>query len=493
MTAATAPAPQTARTTAPLVDARTFPAIIQGGMGIGVSNWRLANAVARAGGLGVVSGTVVDTLFVRRLQDGDVGGHVRRALAALPLPGVADELLARYYIAGGRAADAPYRLLPMYKQTVSAARQRVTVAAAFVETWLAREGHTAPVGMNLLTKVQLPNLATLYGAMLAGVSCVIMGAGIPREVPGVLDALAQHAPARMKFDLEGAARDAAPTWVTFDPADVWGEHGVPGTPLVRPAFLPVVSAVSLAATLARKSTGRVDGFVVEGPTAGGHNAPPRGELQLDTSGQPVYGERDVVDLHKIRELGLPFWIAGGAGTPQGLRDAQACGAQGVQVGTLFAFCNESGLAEALRREVLDGVVAGTVRVHTDPLASPTGYPFKVVHVDGAAERARERVCDLGYLRVAALGPDGRTVYRCAAEPVEAYVGKGGDAADTVGRQCLCNGLLADVGFAQVRGRGADRQVEPPLVTSGDDLTSLRVLAAGGGSYTAADVLRWLRA
>jgi NAD(P)H-dependent flavin oxidoreductase YrpB (nitropropane dioxygenase family) len=101
---------------------------------------------------------------------------------------------------------------------VSAARQRVTVAAAFVETWLAREGHKQPVGLNLLTKVQLPNLPTLYGAMLAGVSTVIMGAGIPREIPGALDALATHAPATLKFDVEGLARDAA-EWLTFDPAD----------------------------------------------------------------------------------------------------------------------------------------------------------------------------------------------------------------------------------------------------------------------------------
>jgi NAD(P)H-dependent flavin oxidoreductase YrpB (nitropropane dioxygenase family) len=35
------------------------PVIIQGGMGVGVSGWRLAEAVARAGGFGVVSGTMI--------------------------------------------------------------------------------------------------------------------------------------------------------------------------------------------------------------------------------------------------------------------------------------------------------------------------------------------------------------------------------------------------------------------------------------------------
>jgi NAD(P)H-dependent flavin oxidoreductase YrpB (nitropropane dioxygenase family) len=469
-------------------DATTLPPIIQGGMGIGVSNWRLANAVARCGQLGVVSGTVVDTLMVRRLQDGDCGGHVRRALEALPIPGMAEELLKRYFQPEGRAEGSPYRLLPMYKQTVSAARARVTVAAAFVETWLAREGHEAPVGMNLLTKVQMPNLATLYGAMLAGVSCVIMGAGIPREIPGALDSLAQHQPTKIKFDVEGLGRDQA-EWLTFDPADLWPDGVVPAEPLARPAFLPVISAVSLAATLARKSTGRVDGFVVEGSTAGGHNAPPRGALTLDELGQPIYGERDAVDLQKLGELGLPFWVAGGAGTPEGLRAAQAAGARGVQVGTLFAFCNESGLATEVKRRVLSAVCAGTAQVHTDPRASPTGYPFKVVHLNGVApfDESRERICDLGYLRVAVAGENGRLIYRCPSEPVDTWVKKGGAIEETVGRRCLCNGLMADIGYGQEQKSGK----EEPLVTSGDDIASLKRFASPTG-YHAADVIGWLR-
>ena len=459
-------------------------------MGIGVSNWRLANAVSRLGQLGVVSGTAIDTVFVRRLQDGDPGGHVRRALSYFPMPGVAEELLRRYFREDGRDAADPYHLLPMYKQVVSSARQRVTVAAAFVETWLAREGHAHGVGLNLLTKVQMPNLPTLYGAMLAGVSTVIMGAGIPREIPGALDALAEHTPATLRFEIDGAARDDTAV-LHFDPAELWPDHAVPTTSLHRPAFYPVVSAVSLAATLARKSTGRVDGFVVEGPTAGGHNAPPRGPLTLDERGQPVYGERDVVDLARMADLGLPYWVAGGAGTPEGLRDAEAAGAAGVQVGTLFAYCEESGLARELRHAVCEGIRQGTVSVHTDPRASPTGYPFKVVQLSTRnghtpLSGTRERLCDLGYLREPVRLDDGRLVYRCAAEPVEAFVKKGGTVEATEGRQCLCNGLLADIGLGQRRGAG----VEPPLVTSGDDLASVGHLARRG-PYHAADVLHWL--
>jgi hypothetical protein len=77
------------------------------------------------------------------------------------------------------------------------------------------------------------------------------------------------------------------------------------------------------------------------------------------------------------------------------------------------------------------------------------------------------------------------LYRCAAEPVDAFVAKGGPVEATVGRRCLCNGLLADIGLGQVRGAS----VEPPLATSGDDLASL---ARFGAHYTAADVVEWLR-
>lgn len=464
-----------------------FPRVIQGGMGVGVSDWRLANAVARVGQMGVVSGSMLDTVMVRRLQDGDPGGHLRRAIAHFPIPGIGDAILHRHFREGGRPAGTPYQALPMYRQVVSAARERVTILANFVEVWLAKHGHDGPIGLNLLTKVQMPNLASLYGAMLAGVDYVIMGAGIPREIPGALDALARHDPARLRFEVEGFASDEE-AWLTFDPASHWASLPAP---LERPRFLAVVSASSLAMTLARKATGRVDGFVVEGPTAGGHNAPPRGELRLSEQGEPVYGERDIVDLAKMRELGLPFWIAGGVGSPEGLRSALAAGAAGIQVGTLFAYCDESGLAPEIRQRVLAGTIAGEVTIRTDPRASPTGYPFKVVELPGDAERAaaRKRVCDLGYLRVAVRTESGRIVYRCAAEPVDAYVAKGGDIADTEGRRCLCNGLTADIGQPQWRPESGT--AEPPLVTSGDDLLSITRFLDGRTHYTAEQVVRYL--
>jgi hypothetical protein len=46
------------------------PRIIQGGMGIRISSWELARTVSQKGELGVVSGTSIDTILVRTLQNG---------------------------------------------------------------------------------------------------------------------------------------------------------------------------------------------------------------------------------------------------------------------------------------------------------------------------------------------------------------------------------------------------------------------------------------
>lgn len=467
-----------------------LPRVIQGGMGVGVSHWFLARAVSCTGQLGVVSGTALDQLFVRRLQDGDPGGHLQRALAHFPDTALATRLIDTYLTPGGKGAATSYRSLPLHTLPLGREMQELCVVANFAEVWLAREGHDHPVGINYLEKIQLPHVPSMYGAMLAGVHYVLMGAGIPLKAPGALDRLANHEPTSYPVTVTGAAAESA--WaVTFTPRDLLACNLAP---LRRPDFLAIVSSSTLATTLIKRATGRVDGFVVEGPTAGGHNAPPRGRLQLDADGQPVYGERDRVNLAAVRDLGRPFWLAGGHGTPEGLRAALAEGAAGIQVGTAFAYCAESGLREDERRRVAAAVQAGSVPVLTDPLASPTGFPFKVVQVAGTVADAevyagRPRICDLGYLREAFQQADGTIGFRCSAEPVSLYVAKGGDAADTVGRKCICNALVASGGHPQVR---AGRHVEPGLVTSGDALESLRrFMPADTPVYTAADVVRTL--
>ncbi len=467
----------------------TLPKIIQGGMGAGVSDWRLARAVAQTGQLGVVSGTALATILARRLQLGDLDGQIRRALENFPVPGVAERVLVGYYIPGGKSPRAPFKLTPLPNLQPGADYVALTVAANFVEVFLAKEGHAGLVGINFLEKIQFPTLPSLFGAMLAGVDCVLMGAGIPRSIPGVLDQLAGGEAVQLKIDVEGAL--PGEEFVSkFEPAAFCG--GVAPT-LKRPLFLGIVASATLAMTLARKSNGKVDGFVVEGETAGGHNAPPRGTMQLSAAGEPIYGLRDVPDLEKIRELGLPFWLAGSFGGPEKLAEALRLGAAGIQVGTAFAFCEESGIRPDLKRQVLQLSRENKARVFTDPLASPTGFPFKIIQLPGTLSEAknlppRTRLCDLGYLRHAYRKEDGTLGYRCPAEPAEDFVRKGGTQTETEGRLCVCNGLLATIGLAQTRADTLDL----PLLTAGNDVARVaRHLPPGRNSYTASDVVSHL--
>ncbi|MCG3177270.1 MAG: hypothetical protein MOGMAGMI_02238 [Candidatus Omnitrophica bacterium] len=466
---------------------KPHPLLIQGGMGAGVSGWHLARTVARLGHLGVVSGTALDVILARKLQQGDPGGHLRRALSAFPDGQMAESILRRYYIAGGKRSVEPYRRTPLPSAPLRRDLEELLIAANYCEVFLARDGHDGLIGINFLEKIQTTLLPSLYGAMLAGVDIVLMGAGIPWQVPGVLDALQRQERVQYRLTVTGAV-PGEDHQVEFEPG---AYPRLASQTLRRPAFLAIVASSTLAAALLKRATGTIEGFVIEGHTAGGHNAPPRGALRLDEHGQPVYGERDVVDLEAFRGFGLPFWLAGGYGDPSRVTEALDAGAAGVQVGTAFALCEESGVDPLLRGRLLERVRSGTAEVYTDPTASTTGFPFKVAQLEGTMSeervcRERSRLCDLGYLRQLYRKDDGSIGYRCPGEPVESFVAKGGRIEDTHGRKCLCNGLLATIGLGQTRPSGYQ---ERPIVTAGDALKDIaRTYLRGGPSYTAADVI-----
>jgi nitronate monooxygenase len=467
-----------------------LPIIIQGGMGAAVSDWRLANAVSRTGQLGVISGTALDIILARRLQMGDPGGHMRRALAAFPVEEMAQRVLDKYFVDGGKAADEPFVTKPMVSHKPSAITTELLVIANFVEVFLAKEGHDNAVGVNFLEKIQVPTLPSMYGAMLAGVDYILMGAGIPKAIPGILDRLAEALDVEMRIDVKGVT-DKGDPYVRFSPAHFARSlaHKLP-----RPKFLAIVSSHVLAKMLATKSSGEVNGFVVELPVAGGHNAPPRKKGEFNDIGEPIYGERDEVDLDAIADLGKPFWLAGGYAEPHQVKAALEAGAAGVQVGTAFAYCNESGFTREVKDRVIEKSRAGEVKVFTDAVASPTGFPFKVVELEDSMSepdvyQQRDRICDLGYLRHAYERDNGKIGWRCPSEPIDDYLAKGGDIAETVGRKCLCNSLLSNVDLPQVTPMG---QREGMLITSGDDAAHVaRFAPEGSTEYAAADVIEYL--
>ena len=469
------------------------PQIIQGGMGVAISDWNLARAVSMQGHLGVVSGTGIALIMIARLMDGDRGGHMRRALSHFPFQESAQRILDSYYVPEPKTPQPPYKRSSMWTLNPPKSLNELTVAANFVEVFLAKEGHQNAVGLNLLEKLQMPAMASLYGAMLAGVNFVIIGAGIPVQIPGILDKLADHQAVSYRLDVVGATGEDDYR-IHFDPQAIFPGVVENMGRLTRPYFLPIISSVVLAKALIKRATGKIDGFVIEAPTAGGHNAPPRGPLRLDEKGEPLYGKKDMVDLNRIKQLGLPFWIGGGYDSPEKLREALDAGAAGIQVGTAFGYCAESAMDEKLRSRIIEKVLKQEITVRTDPLVSPTGFPFKVVQLEGTLSEPevyqnRVRLCDTGMLRQIYKRADGTLGLRCPAEPVAQYLAKGGKLQDVAERSCLCNNLSVTAGYPQHR---KDGYVEPPIVTAGDGLVTIgKYIKPGHHSYTIQDVLDYL--
>ncbi|HSN43760.1 MAG TPA: nitronate monooxygenase, partial [Propionibacteriaceae bacterium] len=214
--------------------AQARPVVIQGGMGVAVSCWQLAREVARSGNLGVVSGTALDGVVARRLQDGDEGGHIRRALAHFPSPAMAQRILDRYFREGGRDGH-PYRPHPTLDVHPTRAAIELALVGNFAEVWLAKEGHDGVVGINLLEKIQMATLSAALGAMLADVDYVIMGAGVPRELPKLLTEFAAGRPGELTIDVVNATR---PYIASIDPVEYFGDE-LPE--LRRPDFLAIIS------------------------------------------------------------------------------------------------------------------------------------------------------------------------------------------------------------------------------------------------------------
>jgi len=467
---------------------KVLPRIIQGGMGVGVSSWKLARTVASYGQMGVVSGTALALTFARKLMDGDADGVLENALDHFPFPKIAQRIKEKYLSIVESKQKNRYRNVAMPSLDQSKELTELTVTANFTEVFLAKQGHEGLIGINFLEKIQIPTLPSIYGAMLAGVDYILMGAGIPARMPYTISELSLNHDVNIPIKIAEDG-DNEPTLSYFSPTDFSEGEKLPI--LERPQFLAIVSSATLASHLNRSSFGSPDGFVVEAPIAGGHNAPPRGKTTYNEHGEPIYGDRDRIDIEAIAQIGLPFWLAGGYGSKEQLDAAISQGAAGVQVGTAFAFCEESGFEPSLKARVLKAIGLGKAHVKTDALASPTGFPFKVAEIEGtigieAVGNERKRICDLGYLREPYRKESGKIGYRCPSEPEKDYVAKGGKIEDTIGRRCLCNGLVSAIGLEQKRMDGTK---ELPLVTAGDDLKYiLKFIEPGKTSYQALDVL-----
>jgi len=468
--------------------------IIQGGMGVYISSPFLAKHASLNGAIGTISGTAAYIVLARVLQQGDPGGHYRRALKHFPFQDAVERVISRHFIEGGKAPQKNFKSLEGF--TLDPARDLIdlTVCANFAFVWLAKEGHDGPVSINYLEHVKMPHIYSLVGAMMAGVDVVTMGAGIPLQVPPLLDAIADGNIASYRLEVLGTGgRPKEMVTMSFDAREHFGAD-LPD--MKRPAFLPIVSTHVLAQVLHTKiarAGSTVEGFVVETPVAGGHNAPPRDKSE-------TYGEKDIANWSTMQKIGLPFWIAGGYASPEALAEAKSFGATGIQCGSIFALSEESGMNPKLRTEIRRLGFLGELSVTTDFKASPTGFPFKVANLSETVSEeevydSRKRNCSQKCLVTPVRLESGDVDYRCPAEPVRHFLKKGGDEEQTKGSKCICNGLVA---LASTPGESeADSftlgSSEPSIVTMGDHVEFLQHLMEDeGDSYTVSAVLDYLQ-
>ena len=308
-----------------------FPGRFQGGMGVGVSGWRLARAVAATGHLGVVSGVALDAVLARRLQLGDPDGTVaRRRWPSFPAGRRRPTgSCRRYFVAGGLPADAPFRPIPRLGLRPNPARDELTVAGNFVEVYLAKQGHRGPVGVNYLEKIQLATPAAVYGAMLAGVDYVLMGAGIPTEIPGLLvTALARGEPGELTVAVAGAPAAERHT-VRFDPRPSGRARTVPAGPAPIPRDRVLRGPRRVPGPRPGDHTGRLRpgdprrGWTQRAAAGAAAPGPPMGE--------PVYGPRDDIDLAKVGRH-RPAVLGGRRARRQGCADRGQIGRGGRHPG-----------------------------------------------------------------------------------------------------------------------------------------------------------------
>lgn len=453
------------------------PEIIQGGMGVNTSSYVLANRVSSLGQLGTLSGTILEGVLVHELQNGDKGGHIRRALSTFPFPNISESVIKKFYVEGGAPKDIPIKRVQMFNTDPPDLLISTVICANYAYVWLAKEGHKNPVSINYLEKVAMPHIYAITGAMLADVDFITMGAGIPLQIPEVMNSIFESKVAQYRIPVIGTSITSFT--MTFDTQKFFGEK----LNIKKiPKFIPIISSNLLATMLIQKlPPGSIYGFVVEEPTAGGHNAPPRNKLS--------YGEKDYVDYKKLSELGLPFWIGGGYATPGALNRAIQIGAEGIQVGSIFALSEESGMNPSVRKEVRRLGFRGELKIRTDMRISPTGFPFKVIELPGTISEAnvyesRSRICNIGGLVSLYEKSDGKIGRRCAAEPIDKFLNKGGKIEETIGRGCLCNGLFSTA--------SKNSDFEPMVVTIGDDVSFLKKLMTNENSdYNVREVISYL--
>lgn len=430
-----------------------MPQLIQAGMGVRVSSANLANHTSRLGALGVVSSVGIRHIVIDEIRSGD---PIALELAkSFPLKDYVDELLEFAPGNSKNCAPVPLDDPDPRKGTLP---KRLSAICAYIEVMRAKMGHCGKVGVNVMWKCALTVLPSIYGAMIAGVDALLCGAGVPMELPDIVKKIKEGK------NLEYLPLHGTGTNAKFDIS----KDGIASIlkEMPFPHLIPILSNFAFPKRIMdvwhREFNGtKPFAFVLEHHRAGGHNAPPRNKES--------FGEQDDINTYykKVIDLGVPVYIAGAGDTCEDFLYWISKGAYGLQIGSRFALCDESGMRRDLKDRVLEQNGREDSEVQTSNRLSPTGYPFKYLPLPGTLSDstvydARKRVCNKGYLlqtHIITL-PDGteKETYICAAMPEKQYDKLGGDLVEQEGRVCLCNALFSTAGAAA--------PTEPPLITLG---------------------------
>lgn len=471
----------------------TDPLLVFAGLGIHASPpWEYARIAAKLGQIGVVSGAGFEYIFTRILQRGDLNGHYRKAIKSFPDQEMAKRVFNRYYRAGGISPTKRYIHIEQPSLFPSRDLIELIIVANYCQVWIAKNGHDGLIGVNFLEKIQIPLIHAIYGVLLAGVDYLFIGAGIPNQISKILKKLIRHEPATYQIKVEGMDEKFP---LKFYPREIMD---CKLTKLNRPKFGPIIALSSLAKGMTRNNPDHgVDLFVAENYIAGGHSMNPRVKGLFTPDNQPIYGTKDDPNFDQLRKIRIPFYVAGAYASPEKLDEALALGALGIQVGSIGADSEGSGVQPHLSAYIRKHAYRGDLVVDCSLKVSPTKFSFKVVKMPGTlgdpdVYATRNRICDIGALLVPYFkGGKGKNKYgyRCSAEPIESYCKKGGNREDTDCKACLCNGLFSTVDLGQRLPNGT---IEPPILTHGLDYSFIQhLIHHENGNYSIEDVAKYL--
>ena len=261
-----------------IIGKRILP-IVQGGMGVGVSAHKLAGAVAACGGMGTIS-----SIDLRRLHP--------------------DLMAKTKYLTPS----------PESKELINQANIEALAREISLTQEIAQGN--GMIAVNIMRAVN-EYAAYVKCSLEAGVDAIVVGAGLPLDLP----------------DLAADFPDVA--------------------------LIPILSESRGIHLLLRKweKKGRLpDAIVIEHPRlAGGHV----GASTIEDVHNPKFNFENVIPetLAIFKTMGLegriPLIAAGGIGTFQDIKNLQNMGASGVQLGTAFAVTSEGDASEGFKRVLAD--------------------------------------------------------------------------------------------------------------------------------------------